>query len=49
LHVLQEEQLNRAEQQRADADREPDLSHVTHELRSAGMRLEHAEERRVQP
>ena len=36
LHVLQEEQLHRAEQQGADADDEPYFTHVAHELFAAG-------------
>ena len=31
--------MHGAEQQRADADDEPDLSHMAHEFRAAGVRL----------
>ena len=38
LHVPQEEQMHRAEQQRADADDQPDLAHVAHEFLAAVRR-----------
>ena len=47
LHVLQEEQMHGAEQQRAEADDQPDLAHAAHELLAAAPGLrEQAEEGR---
>ena len=48
LHVLQEEQLHGAEQQAAEADDEPDLRHVADVFAGIGMRLEDAEQRRIE-
>ena len=48
LHVLDEEQVHGAEQQAADADDQPDQRHVAHEFGRIGVRLEEAEQRRIE-
>ena len=48
LDVLEEEQMHGAEQQPAEADRQPHQRDVVHELGRAGVRLEDAEQGRVE-
>src|SRR5882672_6019554 len=47
LHVADEEQVHRPEQQAACADHQPDLAGLAHELGGVGSRLERAEQPRV--
>ena len=49
LHILQEEQVHCAEQQRTDADDEPDLAHVAHELSGARGGRKQPEKARIRP
>ena len=48
LHVLDEEQVHGAEQQTADADSQPDQADVVHEFAGSRVRLEDAEQRRIE-
>jgi len=49
LHVTDEEQVDRAEQEAADPDHEPHLADVLNEVFLRGGGVEHAEQRRIDP
>jgi len=49
LHILQEKQLHGAEQQRTDADDQPDFTHMPYELGTRGVRRKNAEAARIEP
>src|SRR5712672_4448070 len=48
LDVADKEQMDGAEQETADPDREPDLCNLTGEIREGGPGLEQAEQRRIE-